>query len=65
MSDNVAKDFAAGNKVRVHAGNAHSRDGEVIHKGDFFFTVKFKHYPESFQYFELKTGSVRVEVMSK
>ena len=56
-------DFNIGDKVKVHAGNLAVRDGEIIYIGETFFTVKFKNYPEAFQYFELKTGNVRVEVL--
>jgi len=56
-------DYNLGDKVRVFAGNLPSRDGEVIFIGETFFTVRFKNYPEAFQYFELKTGSVRVELL--
>jgi len=56
-------DFDIGDKVRVFAGNLPSREGEIIFLGETFFTVRFKNYPEAFQYFELKTGSVRVEVL--
>jgi len=56
-------DFYMGDKVRVFAGNLPSREGEIIFMGETFFTVRFKNYPEAFQYFELKTGSVRVEVL--
>ena len=57
------QDFSLWDKVRVHVGNSGSRDGEVIYKGESFFTVKFKNYPEAFQYFELKTGNVRMEIL--
>ena len=60
---NVTIEFDIGDKVRIFAGNLPSRDGEVIFLGETFFTVRFKNYPEAFQYFELKTGSVRVEVL--
>ncbi|MDR3091532.1 MAG: hypothetical protein LBU36_04950 [Clostridiales bacterium] len=60
MSSNPL-DFSTGDRVRVHSGTSSHRDGEIIYKGNSFFTVKFKHYSEAFQYFELKTGSVRVE----
>ena len=56
-------DYNLGDKVRVFAGNLPSRDGEVIFIGETFFTVRFKNYPEAFQYFELKTGSMRVELL--
>jgi len=56
-------DYNLGDKVRVFAGNLPSRDGEIIFVGETFFTVRFKNYPEAFQYFELKTGSVRVELL--
>ena len=56
-------EFNVGDKVRVFAGNQPSREGDVIFIGEMFFTVRFKNYPEAFQFFELKTGSVRVEVI--
>ena len=59
----MTPEFALGDKVRVFAGNMPSRDGEIIFLGETFFTVKFKNYPEAFQYFELKTGSVRIEIL--
>ena len=57
------QEFSRGDKVRVHVGNTGLREGEIIFKGSHFFTVKFKHYPESFQYFEMKTGNVRMEIL--
>jgi len=57
------QDFSLYDRVRVHVGNSTSREGEVIYKGDTYFTVKFKNYPEAFQYFELKTGNVRMEIL--
>ena len=56
-------DFYVGDKVRIYAGNLQPRDGEIIFIGETFFTVRFKNYPEAFQFFELKTGSVRVEII--
>jgi hypothetical protein len=57
------QDFSIGDKVRVHMGNSVAREGEIIFKGETFFTVKFKNYPEAFQYFELRTGNVRMEIL--
>ena len=57
------QEFQVGDKVRVHTGNTGVREGEIIFRNDSFFTVDFKNYPESFQHFELKTGSVRMEVL--
>ena len=56
-------EFRIGDKVKVHAGNLPIREGEIIYLGETFFTVRFKNYPEAFQYFELKTGNVRVEII--
>ena len=56
-------DYDIGDKVRIFAGNQPSRDGEIIFVGETFFTVRFKNYPEAFQFFELMTGSVRVELL--
>ena len=56
-------DFYIGDKVKIYAGNQQPRDGEIIFIGETFFTVRFKNYPEAFQFFELKTGSVRVEIV--
>lgn len=56
-------DLSTGQRFRVHAGNLGIREGEIIYVGETFFTIKFKNYPESFQFFELRTGSVRLEAV--
>lgn len=57
-------EIMVGKKVKVYTANSNmSREGEIIYKSAHFFTVDFKNYPESFQYFELKTGNIRIEFL--
>lgn len=58
------EEVIVGEKVKVFVTNsALAREGKIIYKNPHFFTIKFKNYPESFQYFELKTGNVRLEIL--